>query len=290
MFNKLFIKAETQTMSARRFLYQAHGVVLGGTITQPFQADLEGQPATSLPSIGGFASAKTEKYSLKDIISYKSAHTYTSGTRTHDGIHHTSVTSVVEGLNILHVITADAIIGRLSAKHRESGEPDIIPLGSVFDNLRIAGQPVHVDLDHDRFAQNPTLKALAEDYESKSSKSASRSKDAQKIRYQWGLPSDEIPSSLEQGMLLPPGVACRKSNGMLHTSMVKAVRPVGPGYSAEERPYGYAIHIPHVGNLYLAEISVSGDSKRLCMLRLELGCPVVGSFTAADVKANGIWP
>ena len=284
-------------MQARRFMYQAHGTVLGGAITQPFQEELEGQPATSLPGIGGFSSAKTDKYSLRDIVSYKSAHTYTSGTRTADGVHHTSVTSVIQGLNILHVITADAIIGRLSAKHAESGEPDIIPLGSVFDNLKIAGQAVHVDLDHDRFAQNRTFGSLDKLYDSKSGKSTSqstsRSKDAPKIRYQWGLPGDNIPSDLEEGMLVPPGADCRRSaNGMLHTSMVKTVRPVAvaSGKSAEEPTYGHAIHIPHVGNLYLAEISVSGDSKRLCMLRLELGCPVVGNITAADVKANGSWP
>ena len=76
----------------------------------------------------------------------------------------------------------------------------------------------------------------------------------QKPRYEWGLPSETIPSSLQKGMLVPPDVGWRKSNGTLHTSVVKTVRPMGPGYSAEERPYGYAIYIPHVGNLYLAEM------------------------------------
>ncbi len=279
-------------MSERRFLFHAHGSVLGGTITQPFKADIHDQPATSLPGTGGFASAKTQDYSLKDIVSYKSAHTYTSGTRTDDGVHHTSITCVVEGLNILHVVTADAIIGRLSAIHRESGEPEIHILGSVFENFKIAGQPVHVDLHHDRFAQHTTYTALTNHFESESKrlKNVSGSKDAQKPRYEWGLPSETIPSPLQKGMLVPPGVGWRKSNGTLHTSMVRAVRPIGPGNSAEERPYGYAIHIPHVGNLYLAEVFATADSKRLCMLRLELGCPVVGTVSVCEPVANGIWP
>ena len=269
-------------MSEGRFLYHAHGMALGGTITQPFKAEIDGQAATSLSSIGGYSSTKAEKYTLNDIISYESAHCYVSGVRTDDGVYHTSSTCVIKGLNILHVITADAIIGKLSSKHTLKGQPDISPVGSHFDNLRIAGQPVHVDLDHERFAHHSTYDALVDHFHK-----GSKKKDAAKPRYQWGLPSGEIPSGLEKGMLVPPGLGWRKSNGTLHTSMVKAVRPVGPGYSSEELPYGYAIHIPHVGNLYLAELYTTADSKRLCMLRLELGCPYMGMVAAIEPLANG---
>ncbi len=72
-----------------------------------------------------------------------------------------------------------------------------------------------------------------------------------------------------------------KSNGVLHTSLVKQVRPVGTGNSAEEFPYAYAIYIPHVGNLYLAEVFSSADTKRLTMLRLELGSPFAGNVALA---------
>ena len=278
-------------MNQRRFLFNAHGMTLGGSITQPFKAEIEGQAATSLPIIGGFASSKAENFNLKDIISYRSAHTYVSGIRTEDGLHHTSTTCIVEGLNILHVITADAIIGRLSSKHGETGQPEITPLGSTFKNLRIAGQLVHVDLDHDRFAQHPTFEKLVAQCESQSKrgKTATKTKEAPKPRYQWGLPSDEIPEKLEKGMLVPPGVGWYRSNGMLHTSMVKAVRPAGPDSPSEESPYGYAFYVPHVGNVYLAEMYASAESKRLCMLRVELGSPVVGDAAVVEPVGNGSW-
>ena len=264
-------------------------MALGGTITQPFRADIDGHAAAALPIVGGFVSAKAENFSLKDVISYRSAHTYVSGVRTDDGLHHTSTTCVIEGLNILHVITADAIVGRLSSKHGETGQPEITPLGSSFHNLRIAGQLVHVELDHERFAMHPTFQSLVSHSESESKHGNRSMRDAPKPRYQWGLHSDDIPSALGKGMLVPPGVGFQSHNGMLHTSMVKAVRPIGPGYSSEERPYGYAIHVPHVGNIYLAEMFATADSKRLCMLRVELGCPFVGHITAAEPGGNGSW-
>ena len=275
-------------MSGRMFLYHAHGSALGGMITQPFKAEIDSHAATSLPVVGGFVSAKAEDYRLRDVVSFRSAHTYISGIRTDDGAHNTVVTCVIEGLNILHVITADAIIGRLSSKHKDGKQPEIIPLGSSFENLRIAGHPVHVDLNHDLFAQHPTYSALLNHCASESKRNK-KGTNTPKARYHWGLSSEEIPAPLAEGMLVPPGVGWQESNGVLHTSMVKQVRSVAPGNSSEERPYGYAIHVPQVGNLYLGEIFASADTKRLTMLRVELGCPFTGRVLAAAPVTNGNW-
>jgi hypothetical protein len=278
-------------MSGRRFLYHAHGSAIGGSITQPFKADIASSSATSLPVIGGFACAKDGPYQLKDVISYKSAHTYVSGIQTGDGAYNSVVTCVIEGLNILHVITADAIIGRVSSNHKDGEQPEIIPLGSSFENLKIAGQPLQVDLNHDVFTQNPTHSALLSYYESGNKGNKGATKGTPKARYHWGLDSEKVPPALAKGMLMEPGAGWSKSksNGVLHTSLVKQVRPVGTGNSAEELPYAYAIYIPHVGNLYLAEVFSSADTKRLTMLRVDLGSPFAGTVAAAEPIANGSW-
>ena len=85
---------------------------------------------------------------------------------------------------------------------------------------------------------------------------------------------------------MDPAVGWHKSNGVLHTSMVKQVRTVGAGNSAAELPYAYAIYIPHVGNLYLGEVFASSGSTRLTMLRLELGSPFAG-MAAVGVPTGG---
>jgi hypothetical protein len=277
-------------MSGRRFLYHAHGSAIGGTITQPFKADIASSSATSLPIIGGFGCAKDGPYQLKDVISYESARTYVSGIQTDDGAYNSVVTCVVEGLNILHVITADAIIGRISSNHKDGEQPEIIPLGSSFENLKIAGQPVQVDLNHDLFTQNPTHAALLSHHEGgKGNKGGAKS--TPKARYHWGLDSEKVPPALAKGMLMEPGAGWSKSksNGVLHTSLVKQVRPVGTANSAEELPYAYAIYIPHVGNLYLAEVFSSADTKRLTMLRVDLGSPFAGTVALASPVSNGNW-
>ena len=277
-------------MSGRMFLYHAHGLALGGTITQPFKAEIESHAATSLPIIGGFASAKTENYRLRDLVSYRSAHSYVSGIQTDDGTH-TVASCTIEGLNILDVITADAIVGRLSSKHGPSGQPEIVTLGSSFVNLKIAGHPVRVDLDNDLFTTHPTYDKLVShlDPQGKPAKAAAKAKSPAKVRYTWGQPDNQPPQQLGKGMLIPTEADSHHASGILHTSLVKQVRPLGSNNSAEELPYAYAIRIPHVGQIYLGELFVSGDSKRLTMLRVELGCPVVGMFAAAAPTTNGSW-
>jgi hypothetical protein len=283
-------RQEIAGMSGRTFLYHAHGLALGGTITQPFKAEIESHAATSLPIIGGFASAKMENYRLREIVSYRSAHSYVSGIQTDDGTH-TVASCTIEGLNILDVITADAIVGRLSSKHADSGQPEIITLGSSFVNLKIAGQPVQVDLDNDLFTAHPTYDKLVTylDPQGKQGKGGAKAKPPAKVRYAWGQSNDQPSQQLEKGMLIPTGADSHLANGVLHTSLVKQVRPVGSNNSAEELPYAYAIQIPHVGRVYLGELFVSADSKRLTMLRVELGSPVVAVLAAAAPTTNGSW-
>jgi hypothetical protein len=268
----------------RRFLYHAHGSAIGGSITKPFKADIDINAATSLPMIGGFASAKTGPYQLKDVVSISSAHSYVSGIEAEDNAHNLVSTCIVENLNILHVITADAIIGKVSIKHVDDKPSEFSPLGSTFVNLRIGGQPVEVDLDHDLFSRNPTYAALSKHHESATKKGGKA-----KFRYQWGA-ADESPSArLAGGMMTDPATGWHKSsNGTLHTSMVKQVRTMGSA-NAGELPYAYAIHIPHFGNVYLGEIFVATDLKRITMLRVELGSPFRGTMAASMPVGNSGW-
>src|SRR5207247_4734841 len=58
----------------------------------------------------------------------------------------TLVSAVVEGLNIQNIVTADWAVARLTSEHpRKDSPPDelsMLPIGSYFVNLRIAGTPV----------------------------------------------------------------------------------------------------------------------------------------------------
>jgi len=284
-------------MSARTFLFHTHGFALGGTITQPFKAEIESHASISLPVTGGFASAKAASYGLREIISYKSARSYVSGIENDDGTRSTVSTSAIEGLNILDVVTADLIVGKLTGNHTDGSESEIITAGSSFTNLRIAGVPTEVHLNNDLFTLHSTHSDLLSHFQAQPKEnngSGAKGKIAKKAtpgknRYVWGLSGTDIPKSIEKGMLIPPGADWRYSDGILHTSLVKQIRPVGPDNSSEEPPYAYAIYIPQVGTFYFGELYSSPNTKRLNMVRAQLGSSVAATMAAAAPVLNGDW-
>src|SRR6266849_6333164 len=151
-------------MAKRTFHYHASAHALSGQFWRPFQRVIEVQAPTTLPSIGGVGKSRVDNFRLDDLVSFKAGYTHVLGSemevrnaKGQPGIAHTTqVTSTVEGLNILDIITADRIVGRLTSVHdledkEAGGEARIILIGSRFENLRIAGCDVYVSLHHELF-------------------------------------------------------------------------------------------------------------------------------------------
>jgi hypothetical protein len=275
----------------RVFLYHAHGYALGGRIEQPVQRELDSHAATTLSIVGGYATSKSGPYYLDKLISYESAHTIISGIRNEEGTHSTSVDTVIQGLNILDIITADKVVGRLSAKHEDGQPAKIIPLGSGFENLRIAGVPVDVEMANDLFSHHSTHEDLHAHFQGKcgANDPCAAFKPLNSGRYEWGHPPGKMPEKLRKQMIVPADTGWKESGGHLHCSIVRQVKETNLSGPKVTIPYGNAICIPQVGRLYLGELSSDGDTKRLTMLRLELGSPVVGTVAAAGPQTNGKW-
>ena len=141
------------TSGPAEFFYHAHGTAISGAMARPVNYVLDTVASIALPITGGavLANAGNTVHShpqLGSVLSYRSASTQLAGSLNEaDGSHNTLVTVSVEGLNLLDTVTADRIVLKLSSKHRGSEEEGhIIPLGSSFENLRIAGHPVEIEL------------------------------------------------------------------------------------------------------------------------------------------------
>src|ERR1700686_2613576 len=92
----------------RTYHYNAHGSALSGHIQRPFDEIIEVQSGMSLPSSGGYGAVRVEKFRFKEVVSFDAASTQVSGSKKkEDNSHTTLVSTVVEGLNILGVVTAD---------------------------------------------------------------------------------------------------------------------------------------------------------------------------------------
>jgi len=139
----------------KTFLYHALATGVSGQITLPFQHLVEVQAASALPMTGGHSVSRVEGCRCKDIFSFSSASTITTGSESRES-YNTLATATVEGLNILNVVTADRVLARLASKYsKETREYSATFAGSHFENLRVAGKLVEVEIAPDRLKCSP---------------------------------------------------------------------------------------------------------------------------------------
>lgn len=129
--------------------YHADTNALGGHIKTPFQQAVPVQAPLSLPPVGGYATARASAFQLQGVLSLAGAYTQVAGSVSEkNGAWTTVATSVVEGVNIHDILTADRLVSQIATEHpREGYDPKVTFIGTRFDNLRIGGYPLDVALD-----------------------------------------------------------------------------------------------------------------------------------------------
>jgi hypothetical protein len=276
----------------RHFHYHASALALSGELTRPVQRVIEVQGGISLPSTGGVGSSRVEGFRVDEVVSFVRGYSHVAGSvKKENGktIHTTHATAAVEGLNILDVVTADRIVARLSSSFEEPPpkvpgptEGKVLLVGSKFENLRIAGYPVDVELDHEVFLELGTFAAVRDSWKPKESK----------LRQ---LADEMLKAVKAADKILPEQL---EPHGSLFCSIVKEVHFKEPGFCKPEGKFTHpgvqrigrhAYHVVDFGDVFLAEVLCQHGRKTLTMLRVELGSPNGGGFIAVEATSNG-WP
>jgi hypothetical protein len=237
------------------FHFHAEGHALSGEFRHPLWSLIQAQASASLPTIGGHATAQVEHFHHQDFVCFKSAHTYISGKRRRDEtgeIFVTHASTVVKGLDILGVVTAQRIVCRLTSIHRpKEPEGHIIAEDSRFDGLKIKGEDVKVTLRHDLLVKCKTFDDLAK-----------------------GIANDKNSGKI---------VALDEDRKVAICSLVEKIETKLPGVDVKQ----HVIKVENFGRIFLAEIFADPGTRTLTMLRLELGSPHVADITAAETRING---
>lgn len=246
----------------RTYIFNGHGHALSGHITQPFDHQIEVQAGMSLPTAGGVGHARVENFRFQEYVSFSAGHTYVAGSKSSHGTYTTLVTATVEKLNILDVVTADRVVARLASSHKlDELEPRITLLGSHIENLKIAGSRVHIEFDCDVFQRNTTFDSLKKEFDA--------SPGFRKMA------SDPFVT-MEPKVPVDP-------RGVFLCSLVKELKIDCAGI----KPVGHAFEIPEFGRVYIGEVLAQYGKRTVTMLRVELGCPVVGTMMVSQGAGNG---
>lgn len=267
-----------------RFRYHASAAGLDVHIHEPIDVALPTVAKVDLEPGGGFfTSPPVKNVQFNNIVFAESVAAVVSGSfdtrsRTFDEL----ASVVIEKFNVLGIVTADRIVARLAAVHPENGgAPSISPLGSHFDNLRIAGRPVEVDLATDTFTRFDTAAKVRQAYRD----------DQEGFRAEFAGLSllgklKEIPERLHS--YFPwrdkdPEDAIPEREGEIHCGLVRRIQGLGP----EIAWHGHTIYVPGFGVVRLAELSIVESLRSLTMLRIDLGSTPTGGVAAGHVRSNG---
>ncbi len=267
--------------------YYAEANVLSADLKQPLKEKIAPRVQVKLPSNGRYQFKKANSFRFQGIISYQSAYSQVAGhpSSKSDGFA-TLATAVVEGLNVLDVVTADRVVAQISTVHPVFGTgqvPSVTFLGTRFENLRIGGHKVAVERALDIIGPKPAGdKSYFED---------------PGVQSRISLQYDKIATAEGHPELAaaayPKGRAGAMGSGELQCSLVSGVTGA-PGTS-----FGHVIDVPHFGEIFLAELRLTRELAknpksecdkyrfRLTMIRLEMGCLAQGTVSAVALDTNG---
>src|SRR6185437_3795711 len=273
---------ESNSHVKRVHYYHADANVLGGALESPFEEIIPIQAPLSLPAVGGYGVARAEKFSVKGILSFESAHTQVAGSVSKKtGGWTTMGTAVIENLNVLDVFTAERIVAQIATEHPRVGYyPEVTFLGTQFEGVRIAGNPVKIELDLNICDTTDGAEADASGHRYPKEACFTDKRFLAKVAAQYRhMTSDSnAPAWLRDQFAQGPD----QGKGHVLCSIIKSVTGQFPGKS-----YGNILEVPGFGKIFLGELIVNGESFNFSMVRLELGCPTQGKVSMARLVING---
>lgn len=272
-----------ETQRTHHFHAKAH--IVAGRLHLPLNQEIHHQEQATLPEEGGYLSQHSLRYNVEGVLSFRKAYTQVAGHKdVKEGHGWTTVaTSVIERLNILEVVTADRVVAQISTEHPKEGYVPIVTfLGTRFDNLRVAGHPVRVELDPFILGPKPDNDGGYRSHPGFQQRVAAQ---YDRLRGFRDVPDEitgrynRVPSTVEEP---------------LECSLVTHTEGSFPG-----RCFGHVLDIPHFGKVYLAVLTIEESEHHpetkcpkkteisLTMVEAKMGCLADGELTAARSIVNG---
>jgi hypothetical protein len=270
----------------RRFNFRGNASGVAAHIRRPENKILHVQAASSIPVIGGISESKAGPGSLDDFVHFQSAETsaegdfvdekaaeaMTRGAIAFDAVPtKTTVTARVRGLHVGKRLTVGVADAGLVAYSAENGDKQtsIRLVGNRLDGIRVDDSMLNVTINEQVFSENDTLDKLA----------AAFTKGLGPLVKMFFRPDETGRSGT-----LP------SSNGIVCCTIVEKMEWDGAPHP-KAKIDGNLLIIPDFGRVYFGVLLISENSRRLTMVRIQLGSPDGGELCAADVEDNGSrWP
>jgi len=275
-----------------RHIYHAEATAIKGHLTLPLEQRIYPQARVSLGPEGGYLAHRSASFRTEEVIRYDAAYSQVAGNVDSKPGRpwNTLVTSVVEGLNILEVLTADRIVAQISTSHPRDGYiPAVDFLGTRFEGLRIAGHPVKLELDLNVLGDRPAPGAPY----------IGESEFMERVKRQHAciLDADGVPEEVADRYRQTYQATQDAEDNRLDSVECSLVTQAEGGYPG--RTYCHVIDVPNFGKIYLGVLRVLQSDYKietgiprcttldLTMIECKFGCSIGGQSGTGNAVVNG---
>jgi hypothetical protein len=278
----------------RRFVFHGHATALSGHIFRTpagsMHRFIDGGCASSLSVVGGRSHGEAKDFRFDDFLSFGTAITDAQGLfddpklatelthgrgREEDLTTTTTVTVQLTDFKIGQKPTLSVELVRtalISRSPRADGEPSIQVLDSALSGISIDGRKLVVTLDENLFRQYDTQSKLV------AAMAHQEFVDAHVTQLFL-----RTPIAGTQAPARPRLVTGRET---IHGTLVKNIHWADDAFPGAEIDH-HSLFIPNIGRVFFAEVIVTRGSRRLMMMRFQLGSDSGGSAGAGCVGSNG---
>jgi hypothetical protein len=275
----------------RRFLFRGNAAVIGGTISRPRRLVIDAAGASSLTVVGGRSHGELKRRTpFGEFVRVGPATTSATGLFTdrkqvrertvgrvrEDSLTATTTVNVdVEGLVVgdSPVLRIDRLSATLTGTSSAADPEPSIRLSDLrISGIDIGGHTLVVELEKDLFARYDTRERLLA--------AAGGRSFAAKYGGNFMVPGGSAERRGRRSLLKP--------EDMMDGNVVRRIRWRGDPYPRATINRNSVV-VPGFGRIYFGEIFITALSRRLTLVRLQLGSPIDGSVAAGEMETNGSW-
>lgn len=262
-----------------RFVISGQAVGVSAVVTRSNWRDtrynIPVQGSAALPMIGGFSKEVVDGAATKEyapFVSFSRVETETEGSydiqRKAQRCDVRS-RSMVRGLSVVGRFNADYLQASVTLKHPGPGkQPSISTEGTGFGSLVLDDEVIRVHIDN-KLAALTTDQSILE----------FQKKNQLKGKFFHGPKADDRPGTVPR---------LSGSNYIMY-SIVERIEVIGrdPSKPTKAKVNGHVVTLEDFGAIYFGEILVRPESRKLTLLRFELGCKDAGRMSICMAESMG---
>jgi hypothetical protein len=276
-----------------QYVYAASAYGFAAELERPAKHSISTQAGAVLAASGGRGSARVNGFKFDGVISVADAYSEVGGTYDDDhSLFTTYAFSVLEGVNIADVLTADRIVSRLTIyahANPKDGEPRFDITGSHFENVKIAGHKVDVELATDKFHKLQQYSQVGpgktDEWLAWSKLGELTNEELEDLKHDYhGLPEMHAVVKMSKKERANAKRAKAKNDASYLLSPANQLPKLKD--DCEIRVHGNIIFVPKFGVIRLAELLVHKNCRFLTMFHVQM-CSASGGGSSGGGAGGG---